>query len=63
MSYILDALKKADQERTLGEVPDLETPHWGERRPRPSYRWLWIVAAFAGNWLGVRLRPWFGLGN
>ncbi|SMF85586.1 hypothetical protein SAMN06265365_1674 [Tistlia consotensis] len=23
--------------------------------------WAWIVAALAGNWLGVRLRPWFGL--
>lgn len=45
MSYILDALKKADQERTLGEVPDLEAAHWGERRRKRSYRWLWIVAA------------------
>ena len=34
MSYILDALKKADQERTLGEVPDLEAAHWGERRQK-----------------------------
>jgi uncharacterized membrane protein YedE/YeeE len=25
--------------------------------------WLWIVAAMAGTWLGVRLRPRFGLGN
>jgi hypothetical protein len=23
--------------------------------------WLWIVAALAGNWLGVHLRPRFGL--
>ena len=23
--------------------------------------WVWIVAALAGNWLGVKLRPWFGL--
>ncbi|MGM0561410.1 MAG: YeeE/YedE family protein [Pseudomonadota bacterium] len=23
--------------------------------------WVWIVAALAGNWLGTRLRPWFGL--
>ena len=45
MSYILDALKKADQERTLGEVPDLEATHWGERRRKRSYRWVWIVAA------------------
>lgn len=25
--------------------------------------WLWIVAALAGNWLGVHLRPRFGLSN
>jgi general secretion pathway protein B len=43
MSYILEALKKADQERTLGEVPDLEAAHWGERRRSRSYRWVWIV--------------------
>jgi uncharacterized membrane protein YedE/YeeE len=23
--------------------------------------WVWLVAAFAGNAVGVRLRPWFGL--
>ena len=22
--------------------------------------WLWVVAAFAGNIIGARLRPWFG---
>jgi general secretion pathway protein B len=43
MSYILDALKKADQERTLGKVPDLEAAHWGERRSKRSYRWVWVV--------------------
>jgi hypothetical protein len=43
MSYILEALKKADRERTLGEVPDLESAHWGVRRPQRSWRWLWIV--------------------
>jgi general secretion pathway protein B len=45
MSYILDALKKADHERSLGDVPDLEATHWGERRRKRSYRWVWIVAA------------------
>jgi len=25
--------------------------------------WLWIAAALPGCWLGVRLRPWFGLRN
>ena len=43
MSYILDALKKADQDRSLGQVPDLEVAHWGERRSKRSYRWLWVV--------------------
>lgn len=45
MSYILEALKKADHERTLGDVPDLETAHWGERRKRRTYRWVWVVVA------------------
>ena len=26
-----------------------------------AHGWLWLVAAFAGNAVGVRLRPWFGL--
>ncbi len=25
--------------------------------------WLWILAALAGTWVGVGLRPWFGLAN
>lgn len=25
--------------------------------------WVWIVCALAGTWIGVRLRPWFGLAN
>ncbi len=43
MSYILDALRKADRERALGAVPDLETAHWGVRRPERTWHWLWIV--------------------
>lgn len=43
MSYILEALKKADRERSLGDVPDLETAHWGERHGQRSFRWVWIV--------------------
>jgi general secretion pathway protein B len=45
MSYILDALKKADQERSAGNVPDLETVHLHEPTVRKHYRWLWILAA------------------
>ncbi len=26
-----------------------------------AHGWLWFAAALAGTWLGVRLRPWFGL--
>lgn len=25
--------------------------------------WVWIAAALAGTWVGIRLRPWFGLVN
>ena len=25
--------------------------------------WLWLIAALPGNWLGVKLRPWFKLHN
>ncbi len=45
MSYILDALKKADRERDLGEVPDLETAHWRARRHSRPQLWVWIVGA------------------
>jgi general secretion pathway protein B len=45
MSYILDALKKADQERAAGNVPDLETVHRHQPPVRKHYRWLWILAA------------------
>lgn len=48
MSYILEALKKADQERDLGAVPSLATPHEAERPPPRSFRWLWVVAALLG---------------
>jgi len=45
MSYILDALKKAEQERAAGHVPDLETVHLHEPTVRRHYRWLWILTA------------------
>ena len=42
MSYILDALKKAEQERDLGRVPRLETVQ--DNAPRRSRALLWLVA-------------------
>jgi general secretion pathway protein B len=45
MSYILEALKKADRERNLGDVPDLEAAHWGVRKTSRASRWPWVVAA------------------
>ena len=41
MSYILDALRKADQERSIGDVPDLDTPHWSRRRGGHIRYWVW----------------------
>lgn len=41
MSYILDALRKADQERSIGDVPDLDTPHWSRRRGSHIRYWVW----------------------
>jgi general secretion pathway protein B len=41
MSYILDALRKADQERSIGHVPDLDTPHWSRRRGGQLRYWVW----------------------
>jgi general secretion pathway protein B len=45
MSYILEALKKADRERAAGHVPDLETVHRHEPVPRKLHHRLWILAA------------------
>lgn len=43
MSYILDALRKSEQERMRGKLPDLN--HFGEedKRASSSHRWMWIV--------------------
>ena len=62
MSYILDALKKADKERKRGSVPDLSTVQ-DPTPQKPKKRSLWpylVVAALLINvviflfWL----RPW-----
>jgi general secretion pathway protein B len=45
MSYILEALKKADQDRDIGAVPGIATPHEVERPRGRSRKWLWILSA------------------
>lgn len=65
MSYLLDALRKADQERQLGTVPDLTTVTDTNGAPRPGAPiWLacLIVAVITLNVavLGAVLWPWAG---
>lgn len=61
MSYILDAIKKADQKRKLGEVPGLSTTHEAPIVEPRRFGWLYGVAAIlfinAGGlawWLWVK---------
>ncbi len=42
MSYILDALQKAERERALGRTPDLSTVHAPPPRNRPQ-AWPWLL--------------------
>lgn len=44
MSYILEALRKAERERSLGQVPTLEARGEAEKSPR-ARGWLWLLAA------------------
>jgi general secretion pathway protein B len=43
MSYILDALKKAERERRVAKIPTLDTVH--ETPLRRRARWMWLGAA------------------
>jgi general secretion pathway protein B len=59
MSYILDALKKAEQERKLGKAPDFMDDHGRTPRRRNKRAWAYaLLAAFIavsgglGWWLG-----------
>lgn len=66
MSYILEALKKAEQQRRLGKVPDIYTPSIGNAMPAGEevkrYRLHWPIAAAALllSLAGVLtwLKPW-----
>jgi len=42
MSYILDALKKAEQERAIGHVPGIGSQHEPAAR-RGVGRWMWVL--------------------
>jgi len=45
MSYILDALKKSEQERHPDKVPDLTTQHSHvARRPEKKFPWGWVIS-------------------
>lgn len=46
MSYILDALNKAERERKRGQIPSLESHELSATPRAPRNPWLW-VAAFA----------------
>jgi general secretion pathway protein B len=59
MSYILDALKKSERQRSLGRVPTLDTAHYAETRPRRRW-WPWAIVAVVlvnGAVLALLLRP------
>ena len=66
MSYILEALKKSQQERSRGQVPDLQTLHQSvAAADQGSSRWLHLLlgGALAASLLALTfllgwLRPW-----
>lgn len=58
MSLILEALKKSETNRRLGQVPDLGTPFAPTRRERSP---LWALIVIVAS-LGAGLWWWFGRG-
>src|SRR3982750_2724307 len=59
MSLILEALKKSEAKRRLGDAPDLGTPFAATRRRGNLLPWLFmaIVAAGAFGWWDLRKPP------
>jgi general secretion pathway protein B len=56
MSYILEALKKSQQERELGQVPTLEMgPFAGVRRPHRGNPWALMALGLAGLAVAIAL--------
>ena len=61
MSYILDALRKAEQERQSQHTPDLHSMQGGRRAPqRNAAKWLWIAAAVVVVIIAVNAAFWLG---
>ncbi|GMQ83331.1 MAG: hypothetical protein BMS9Abin06_0064 [Gammaproteobacteria bacterium] len=55
MSYILEALKKAELQRDIGQVPGIGSEH--EKPPYSATgKWVWLVVAFLV--LGLLLLTW-----
>lgn len=66
MSYILDALRRADAERQLGRAPDLHAQPLpaavlGEREGRARRPLAWIVAGLATTVAAALLAAWWVL--
>lgn len=60
MSLILEALRKSESERQLGQLPGLMSPVIPVRRRRPYRRWLLLALVLAlglggGWWLALRV--------
>ena len=56
MSYILDALKKSEQERGHGNIPDVQTIHSSSLNYRNETRKIWpyiLIAAISLNLLAI----------
>ncbi len=62
MSFILDALKKLEQNRNRGEVPDLTTVHLHDtERPKKKTVWPYLLLAaliLNAGIITVWFRPW-----
>ena len=57
MSYILEALKKSEQERQIGHVPDISVVQEPPARPVPQWP-RWLVGAILINVLILGLIAW-----
>lgn len=58
MSYILEALKKSDQERNRGTTPGLQTVHTETRQETGRHRW-WIYLLTCALLLNAGLLLWW----